>query len=379
MSAQLFRPILKVCCLIIVALAVLFTCGFGPPTLIDRDMAPTHRLTVGQLRQIQRVRALPAEVTSQAVLVYDVDADQILLEHNADQALPPASLTKLMTALLILEESDLSAPVTIGPDDIIGGSTMGLQVGERWTVEQLLWGLLVPSGNDASLALARHHSGQTHTFVQRMNLRAQELGLTATHFENPHGLDAAGHVSSAHDMLILTRLLWSNPLFRQMAGTASITLGGRTLQSTNQLLGRFPGANGVKTGTTTLGGECLIASIEHDGHQLLIVVLGSQDRYADVRVIDDLYTRNYGWRAPAIGPRPTALDRLYDENGDRWFLAAEGEIPDLFLPRWELGRLRPFRSLYPLPLSPWSSGMTVGVLEWRLGDQVVGTQSLVLR
>jgi D-alanyl-D-alanine carboxypeptidase (penicillin-binding protein 5/6) len=377
--AQWFRPILTYIGLFIVAVTALFTCGFGPPTLIDRDVAPTYRLTVGQLRQMEQVRAVPAAVTSRAVLVYDVDADQILMDHNGDQPLPPASLTKLMTALLILEESDLSAQVTIGPDDIIGGSTMGLQIGERWSVEQLLWGLLVPSGNDASLALARHHSGQTHTFVQRMNLRAQELGLTATRFENPHGLDADDHLSSAHDLLILSRLLWSNPLFREMAGTASITIGGRTLQSTNQLLGVFPGANGLKTGTTPIGGQCLIASLDKNGHQLLIVLLGSQDRYADVRVIDNLYTGNYGWRTPAIGPRPTALDRLYDENGDRWFLTAEGEIPDLFLPRWELSRLRPFRSLYPLPLAPWSSGMTVGVLEWRLGDEIVGTQQLLLR
>jgi D-alanyl-D-alanine carboxypeptidase (penicillin-binding protein 5/6) len=361
------------------ALAAFFTCGFGPPTLIDRDVAPTYRLSVGQLRQIDRVRSLPAEVTSQAVLVYDVDAEQVLMDHNADQPLPPASLAKLMTALLILEQGDLQAQVTIGPDDLIGGSTMGLQTGERWSVEQLLWGLLVPSGNDAALALARHHSGQVHIFVQRMNLRAQELGLTSTQFENPHGLDAAGNLTTARDLLTLTRLLWPYPLFREMVGVSSVTIGGRTLQSTNQLLGTFPGANGVKTGTTPVAGQCLIASIDHNGHQLLIIVLGSQDRYADVRALNTLYTSNYGWRTATMGPRPTALDRLYDEHGERWFLTAQGETAAFFLPRWEVGRLRPFRSLYPLPLSPWSSGMNVGVLEWRLGDKVVATQQLILR
>ncbi|MBX3001904.1 MAG: D-alanyl-D-alanine carboxypeptidase [Caldilineaceae bacterium] len=379
MNAEIFRLIRTYCSLFVVALAALFTCGFGPPTLIDRDVAPTHRLTVGQLRQIERARTLPAEVTGRAVLLYDVDADQILMEHNADQSLPPASLTKLMTALLILEQGDLQSQVTIGPDDLIGGATMGLQIGERWRVEQLLWGLLVPSGNDAALALARHHSGQAHVFVQRMNLRAQELGLTATRFVNPHGLDDVGHVSSARDLLTLTRLLWPYPLFREIVGTASITVGGRPLQSTNQLLGTFPGANGVKTGTTPTAGQCFIASIDQNGHQLLIIVLGSQDRYADVRALNNVYTRNYGWRTASIGPRPTALDRLYDDNGDRWFLAAQGETPAFFLPRWELGRLHPFRTIYPLPRSPWSSGMVVGVIEWRVGDRVVGTQQLVLR
>jgi D-alanyl-D-alanine carboxypeptidase len=378
-NAQMFRLILTYRTLFVVALAALFTCGFGPPTLIDRDVAPTHRLTVGQLRQMESARTLPAEVTSQAVLIYDVDADQIVMDHNTDQPLPPASLTKLMTALLILEQGDLQAQVTIEPGDLIGGATMRLQTGERWSVEQLLWGLLVPSGNDAAQALARHHSGQVYIFVHHMNLRAQELGLTSTYFENPHGLDDVGHVSSARDLLTLTRLLWPYPLFREIVGTSSITVGGRVLQSTNQLLGMFRGANGVKTGTTPNAGECLIASIDQDGHQLLIIILGSQDRYADVRALNSIYMHNYGWRTAAIGPRPTALDRLYDDNGDRWFVAAQGESPAFFLPRWELGRLRPFRNLYPLPLSPWSSGMIVGRLEWRLGDRTVGTQQLVLR
>ena len=379
MTVRFARLALKLPAPWLLALVALITCGFGPPTLLDRDFAPTQRLTVGQLRQIQAARALPDGVTAKAALVYDVDANQIVMDHNVDQPLPPASLTKLMTALLILEESELGAQVTIQPEDQIDGATMGLQIGEILTVEQLLWGLLVPSGNDAALALARHHSGQVHVFVQRMNLRAQALGLAQTHFENPHGFDASGHASSARDLLKLTLELWQYPLFREIVGTASTTVAGHDLRSTNQLLDQSAPANGVKTGTTIAAGQCLIAGFDVDGHQLLIIVLGSQDRYADAEALYGNYRRNYTWQTAGTGPRPTALDRLFDSAGNRWFFDAQGEAPAFFLPRWEAQRLRIYRRIDPLPPAPWRPNTEVGVLEWRMGGEVVGTQRLVLR
>jgi serine-type D-Ala-D-Ala carboxypeptidase (penicillin-binding protein 5/6) len=372
-------PTLKRVLPLLLVLAAFFTAGFGPPTLVDRDVAPTHRLTVGQLRQMQAARLVPEEVTSRAVLIYDVSANETLLAHNADLSLPPASLTKLMTALLILEREDLQAQVIIQPGDLVGGATMGLQAGEALTVEQLLWGLLVPSGNDAAMALARFHSGQGQSFVQRMNGRAQELGLTRSRFENPHGFDADGHLSSALDLLRLSQELWQYPLFREIVGTASTTVAGRQLRSTNHLLGDYPGATGIKTGTTVGAGQSLIARIERDGRAVVILVLGSQDRFADVRSLHAQYLRTYGWRNLALSLRPTALDRLYDAEGNRWFLAAQGEAPAIFLPRWEQARLQPFRRLHNHSPRVWLPGSEVGVLEWRLGDTVVATQSLVLR
>jgi serine-type D-Ala-D-Ala carboxypeptidase (penicillin-binding protein 5/6) len=367
-----FRPLL-------LGLAALFTCGFGPPTLLDRDLAPAHRLTVGQLRQIEAGRSVPDEVSSRAVLIYDESAGGTFLAQNADQPLPPASLTKLMTALLILEKNELQSQVTIQPQDLVGGATMGLQAGETLTVEQLLWGLLIPSGNDAAMALARFHSGQPPNFVQRMNGRAQDLGLTRTHFENPHGFDADGHLSSALDLLKLSLELWQYPLFREIVGTASTSVAGRQLRSTNHLLGEYPGANGIKTGTTAGAGQSLIARIEREGRAVLIVVLGSQDRFADARRLHAQYLRNYGWRTLALSLRPTALDRIYDAEGNRWFLATRGEPPAIFLPRWEQARLQPFRRLHNHSSIVWIAGSEVGVLEWRLGDTVVATQALVLR
>ena len=381
MAVKLRRPhrMLKYVALLIVASAAIFTCGFGPPTLVDRDVAPSYRWTVGQLRQMQAARTLPDSVTSRAVVIFDEDTDQVLMDINGDVALPPASLTKLMTALLILEESNLQDQVTMIGADLIGGANMGAQAGESYTVEQLLWGLLIPSANEAAMALARHHSGQVHVFVQRMNLRAQELGLTNTTFVNPEGFDEDGHRASAKDLLTLSRLLWQNPLFREIVGTSSVTLGGRFSRTTNELLGVDPQVNGVKTGTTLEAGQCLILSIDRDGHQFYIAVMNSQDRFADARVLKAKIEENYVWRTATLPARPTALDRLFDAEGNRWFLAAEGPSPSLLLPAWEAARLRPYRTIYPMPVGPWSSGSEVGVLEWRLGDVVVGTQRLILR
>jgi len=360
------------------ALLALFLCGFGPPTLLDKDGPNPQRLTVGQLRQMEQAGRPPESITAQAVLVYDLDADRILLQQNADIARAPASLAKLMTALLILEKGGLEQRVVVEREDLAGESTMGLAAGELLSAEELLWGLLIPSGNDAAMALARHHSGRVDAFVQRMNQRAQELGLAQTNFANPHGFDAAGQTSSAQDMLTLTRLLWGFPLFRQIVGTASASVAGHPLVSTNQLLATYPAANGVKTGTTSTAGQNLIAGIERSGHQLFAVILGSQDRYFDARTLAVAADNSFAWANLGGGPRLTALDRVYDADQKRWFVQAEGETPALFLSAWERQRLQPFRRLQLPPPGFWSPGASAGVLEWRMGEEVVATQRLVL-
>ena len=359
-------------------LLAFFTCGFGPPTLLDKDGPAPQRLTIGQLRQMENAGRPPTTISGPTVLVYDVDADRMLIQNNATVSRAPASLAKLMTALLILEKGGLEQRVAVDMDDLVGGSTMALESGEVLTAEDLLWGLLVASGNDAAMTLARHHSGQVHLFVQRMNLRAQELGLAQTNFVNPHGLDADGQVSSAQDVLTLTKILWDYPLFRQIVGTASISVAGHSLVSTNQLLDNYPGVNGVKTGTTTSAGENLIVGVNRGSHQLFVVILGSQDRYFDARALIVAADQSFGWASLGSGPRPTALDRVYDVDGKRWFLQAEGERPSIFLPAWERQQMRIYRRLQLPPPGLWSPGASAGVLEWRLGDTVVATQRLVL-
>lgn len=354
----------------------LLMCGFGPPKLVDRELAPVHRLTVGELRAWAD-RSEIEDVSATAYMVYDMSNDQVLIDHNSVTQLAPASLTKLMTALLVFERADLDATVTIEARDLVGGTAMGLTLGEEVTVTDLLWGMLVPSGNDAAMALARHVAGSVGEFVSLMNSRAAELGLAQSHFVNPHGLDAAGHVSSAADLLAVTKMLWAYPLFRAIVGTASITQAGHALVSTNEWLTTFPGAIGVKTGTTDAAGECLIAGVGRDGHTIMLVVMGSADRYRDAETLYHAYELNYRRLVPD-SRELSILNRVYRADGV-WYVQPVGSAPDVL--QHGLGglELHGYRRLERNLSNEIERGARIGVLEWRMGDTVVATQPLVVR
>lgn len=351
--------------------------GFGPPKLVDREIAPTARVSVGELRRWAEVRALP-DVTTSHYLVYDLTAGQLLFGEGMDEAHPPASLTKLMTALLVLEQGDLDAQVTVLPEDIIGGASMGLRAGMQLTVGDLLWGLLVPSGNDAALALARHIAGDVATFVERMNRRAEELGLAQTHFANPHGLDAQRHVSSARDLLQLTVRLWAEPLFRTMVGTPRVTVAGRELRNTNEWLSTNPAAVGVKTGTTPAAGECLIVAVEREGRTLLVVILGSRDRYADAGRLLEATEAAFAWTV-ASAEELTVLNRVYAADGTARWLRPTGMPPVVLQMGPGVPTLTAFRQITRDALAGASTGAQVGQLDWFAGDEWVGMQTLVVR
>lgn len=354
--------------------------GFSPPKLVDREGVASQKLTVGELRAWAETAQEP-EIHAKAWLLYDVDADRVLYSSDAESALPPASLTKLMTALLVLEHGQLESQVTVSADDVADvadGTTMGLVAGETITAQDLLWGLLVASGNDAALALARHVAGDVDSFVAQMNGRAAELGLHETHYVNPHGFDAPEHVTSAADLLTLTKELMAYPLFREIVGTKAIEVAGHELVNTNELLGVMPDADGVKTGTTTEAGECLVASFTFGGHQVIVIVLGSDDRYGDVRSLLDLYRANYTWvRADAADL--AVMNRLYGDEGEVWHLAVQGEAPEELMPRWGETGLNGVRVIETEDTRAYEKGAEVGKLEWRVGDRVVGTQTLTVR
>ncbi len=350
--------------------------GFGPPRLLDQVYTPSQQIGVGETKAWLELNRPPA-LSAAAYLLYDSDADRVLFAHNSGAALPIASLTKLMTALLVLERADLQAEVVIQASDLVGGTAMQLVPGELITVEELLWGMLIPSGNDAATALARYLSGSVDAFVAEMNTRAVALGLRQTHFVNPHGLDADGHLSSVNDLLILVRHNWDYPLFRQIVSTQQINVNGHLLQNTNQLLGTVAGANGVKTGTTDAAGQCLVAGIQQDGHQIFAIILGSSDRYRDAQTLYDRYREDYRWVTGDPG-QFSILDRLYDANGRLWYLRSTAAPPTVFLPVVRGGQLYAYRHLDQLAAQPWQAGMQVGVVEWHLGDVVVGTQPLYL-
>jgi D-alanyl-D-alanine carboxypeptidase len=255
---------------------------------------------------------------------------------------------------------------------------MGLAVGDTVTVTDLLWGLLLPSGNDAATALARHVGGSVDGFVATMNARAQELGLAQTHFANAHGLDAQGHVSSAADLLALTRELWAYPLFRSMVGTARVQWNDRDLWSTNEWLTTFEGATGVKTGTTDEAGECLVASVERDGRTVLIVIMGSQARYEDAAKLYDTFRAAYAWDT-ANGRELSIINRVFDENGRVWFMHPTGAAPTVLQHQPGVPEVRSFRRLAMPEGDILAAGVQVGVLEWWAGAELIGAQALVVR
>jgi D-alanyl-D-alanine carboxypeptidase len=242
----------------------------------------------------------------------------------------------------------------------------------------LLWGILLPSGNDAANALARHIGGSSANFVLMMNQRAQALGLQQTHFVNPHGLDADGHVSSAEDLLALTRELWNYPLFRSMVATTNVPWNGRELLTTNEWLTTFEGVTGVKTGTTDNAGECLIASVEHDGRTVLLVILGSLNRYADATALYAAFQASYAWETPN-GGELSVINRVYDEEGRVYFLQPTGVAPTVLHHQPGVPELHSYRRLDVPGDEELAAGAQIGVLEWWSGAEQIGTQPLIVR
>lgn len=237
------------------------------------------------------------------VIAIDMDTRTVLFEKNPDEQLPIASLTKLMTALIIMEEEQLNSEVTISPNAAYeAGSQAYLQVGETYNVRDLLLALLIPSGNDAAVALAEFNAESEENFVKKMNDRALKMGLRNTHFANPNGLDHPDNYSSARDVSIISRKLLQYDFIREVVKLRQrdiTTINGEhshTLYSTNQILGGYLNVKGLKTGKTLAAGECLSTIADGpDGHEVLTIVIGSSDRFTETKILLDWIYRAYTW------------------------------------------------------------------------------------
>ncbi len=228
------------------------------------------------------------ENAAHAAILMHMDTGKTLYEKNADTRMLIASTTKIMTALVALENCDPKELVRIEPSYCgVEGSSVYLRPGEECTVETLLYGLLLSSGNDAALALAEHVGGSEALFVAMMNDRAAELGLKDTHYSNPHGLDAEDHYSSASDLAKLTCAAMQNELFRQIVSSEKKTCGARVFLNHNRLLRRYDGCFGVKTGYTKAAGRCLVSCAERDGLRLLCVTLSDPRDWSDHAALYD--------------------------------------------------------------------------------------------
>ena len=257
--------------------------------------------------------ALGQQLPAQAAVLLETEGGRVLLEKNPDTPLAPASVTKVMTLLLVMEALDqgqlaLDQEVACSEHAAsMGGSQIWLEPGERMTVEDLLKATAIASANDASVALAELIAGSEGAFVERMNQRAQELGMENTHFENATGLDAEGHLSTARDIAIMSRALLAHPKIKDYSTVWMDTLrdGQTQLVNTNKLVRFYEGCTGLKTGTTDAAGSCLAASAQRDGLELVAVVLGSpssDERFSAARALLDYGFANYV-RLPLPAPQ----------------------------------------------------------------------------
>lgn len=228
-------------------------------------------------------------------MVVDADNGRTLYEKNAHAAMYPASTTKIVTCLVALEKGNLDSVVTVGwRAASTDGSSLDLRAGDRLTLRELLYGMMMVSGNDAAEAVAEHVGGGSRSrFIRWMNEKAEALGLEGTHFTNPHGLpDPTGHFTTAADLAKLALAARQQPEFRRIVATKEreiFFLNRRPLavRNTNRLLGDCPGVDGIKTGYTEAAGECLVASATRRGRAVVLVILNSDLRWQEARYLFD--------------------------------------------------------------------------------------------
>lgn len=313
--------------------------------------------------------AAPPRVNAAAAIVTGRGGEAVF-ELRADEPRLIASTTKLLTALLAAERLELGARVEIRPEWTgVEGSSMYLRPGETRTVRELLEGLLLASGNDAARALACLTAGSEESFALLMNLRARELGMTRSHFVNPHGLDAPGHAASARDLACLMEACLENDALAALLTERSAQIGEQTFVNHNKLLTLCPGCLGGKTGYTEAAGRCLVSACEREGTRLICVTLHDTDDWID-------HQRLYNWAFSQFAERDVAEQARFEVpvvSGDRALLPVEARALRLFLPRD--AELTLVAHLPRFVFAPIAAGESAGRLEiFRSGERIGETE-----
>ena len=281
-------------------------------------------------------------VSAKRAYVLDAVSGRVLYEKNPDERSLIASTTKIMTALIVCEQCNVLDRMRI-PKEAVGieGSSMYLREGEILTLQELLYGLMLQSGNDAAVALAIYCGGTVEGFAELMNDKARNLGLRGTHFVNPNGLDSPGHYSTARDLAVLSAYAMENPIFRQTVSTKSLMLGQRSLTNHNKLLWRVEGADAVKTGYTKAAGRILVSSATRNGRRILAVTIDDPNDWQDhAALLEAGFSRYEGKQVVAKGQYVDTVEVVGGESMQVQILAAEDffyalapeEKPQLMLP-----------------------------------------------
>ena len=334
------------------------------------------------------VPAFSQELPAKSYILIEASTGQVLAEQHADQQMPPASITKIMTMLLLMERIDAGE---ISLDDMVttsehansmGGTQIWLEVGEQMSVNDLLKATAINSANDAAVALAEYMAGTEEAFVQLMNQKAAELGMTGTTFCNATGLDAEGHLSTARDIAIMGRELLKYPLITEYTSVYmdSLRNGETELVNTNKLVRFYEGCNGLKTGTTDGAGSCLCASATRDGMTLIAVSMGSatsKERFAICRALLDYGFANYALYQPDISA--DSLPPIAVEQGQKSTVPVTTDSygGSVLVSKSSAGKIEQDVVLEETLTAPVTAGQEVGMITYRIGDQTVAEQKIV--
>ncbi len=338
-----------------------------------------------------KTRAVDLQVGGKSACLMDVATGTILYESNSHEPLAPASVTKVMTMLLIMEAIDSGK---IGWDDAVtaseaaaakGGSQVYLKVGESMSVSDMVKSIAVSSANDCACAMAEHLAGSENAFVEMMNARAKELGMNDTHFVNCTGLDddenAKTHRTSAHDIAVMSRqLLKNHPDIKKFTTIWMDTVrnGAFGLSNTNKMVRFYEGCTGLKTGFTSGAGYCLSASAQREGLELIAVVMGcatSQERFAACKSMLDYGFANYSLVSAEAGEWTVPVKLGKAEN----VTAVPGESPQFLIDKARRSQVTTAVELEEAVTAPVSAGQRLGKLTIRVGEQVLAEIAVVAR
>lgn len=272
---------------------------YQPPPIYSKPITdivfPTPALYPQNAANIQ-----PPKITAEGVMIVDLASQKVLFEKNSRQKFPPASTTKIVTALVAFEHFKPEEILEV-KKPITEGRIMGLVNSERISAESLIYGALVHSANDAAFTLAENYPGGVPAFVDKMNEKIKELGLTDTHFTNPVGFEDPNHYTTAYDLAQLSRVALNNEKIKKIIATKLISVSDdtysifHTLENVNTLLGKVPGVAGVKTGYTPEAHEVLSTIVKRDNNEVLIVILKSSDRFGETEALINWVFNNYKW------------------------------------------------------------------------------------
>ncbi len=328
----------------------------------------------------------PPQLAAKSYVLMEASSGNVLVENNGDQRLPPASLTKLMTAYIAtleirrgqIGEND---PVTVSENAWrTGGSRMFIKVGTQVSVSDLLHGIIIQSGNDASVALAEHIAGSEDAFADMMNTTAGKLGMTNSHFMNPTGLPNPEHYSTAHDMAVLARaIIHEDPAHYAIYSQKEFFWNNIKQPNRNLLLWRDKTVDGLKTGHTEEAGYCMVSSAVRDGMRLIAVVFGTNSEQARAAETQKLLT--YGFRfyeTQTFYQKGTELAKAPVWKGDiREIKAGLAEDLTMTLPKGQLKNLAASMTMNPQLTAPIAKGDVIGKVEVKNGDKIVQTTELI--